>query len=97
MRRPRNGERPTPAGWSRAFRSRVTSSSISPISESSTPRQRISELTGALAFMADWRDRMAELIAHAENGDLDAIMEAESAVAAYLLAADALREWRGAA
>ena len=76
---------------------RLASTTCLGCSNAPSLRQQTAELTGVLRFMAHWRDRTADLIARAEAGDFDAIMKAESAVAAFLLAVDALREWRGVA
>ena len=95
MRRPRNGERPTPA--EQGVQKSVNQ--FKHLTNTGKPD------TSPRNYRADRRPRSYGGLArprgrthpHAENGDLDAIMEAESAVVAYLIAADALREWRGAA
>lgn len=61
-----------------------------------TPVQAISELTGAVAFMAFWREQITERIERRGDMPVSELYDIPRDAAAWLRAAQAFHQWRGA-
>ena len=83
-------KRPAP-GWSKPLQG--TSNNPSP-----KPRLAVRQayLNGALDFLVFWHDHAQSVIDRAQDGDLEALLDAEVEATAWLHAVAAFKDWAAA-